>query len=242
MGFVLEIGGVRAEVPEDMASEALMSARDANQVFTPDPAAARAMVRRIQAAKRAKDTVGGVVEVRVFGLPPGLGSCASWQERLDGRLMQAVGSIQAVKGVEIGLGFAAARQLGSAVHDAIYFDPRQRRGRSFGFVRQTNRAGGLEAGMTNGMPLILRAAMKPISTLLQGADSVNLKTLQAERSDYERSDVCAVPAASVVAENVVAFEIARAWLDKFGGDTLREVRWAYERYARAARALGGSNA
>jgi chorismate synthase len=195
------------------------------------------MIATIRDAKQNKDTVGGVVEIRVFGLPVGLGSCARWQDKLDGRLMQAVGSIQAIKGVEIGLGFEAARQPGSRVHDAIDFDPAQRGSASFGFVRRSNHAGGLEGGMTNGMPIVVRAAMKPISTLLQGMDSVNLKTLQPERSDYERSDICAVPAASVVAENVVAFEVARAWLDKFAGDTLREVRAAYDFYAAAVRAL-----
>jgi len=177
------------------------------------------------------------VEVRVFGVPPGLGTCAAWQDKLDGRLMQAVGSIQAFKGVEIGLGFEAARRPGSQVHDALYFDPAQRSTPNFGFVRRTNRAGGLEGGMTNGQIIIVRGAMKPIATLLQGMDSVNLQTLKPERSDYERSDVCAVPAASVVAENVVAFEIARAWLAKFGGDTLREVRAAWEFWAEAVRRL-----
>lgn len=238
LGFVTELGGIRANVPEDRAPAELSADRDANDVYTPDTAVVDAMRARIRQAKRDRDTVGGVVEVRVFGLPPGLGSCWSWGQKLDGRLMQAVGSIQAIKGVEIGLGFEAARRPGSAVHDALYFDPNQRDAPGFGFVRQTNRAGGLEGGMTNGMPLVLRAAMKPISTLMQGMDSVNLQTLAAERSDYERSDMCAVPAASVVAENVVAFEIARAWLEKFGGDTLQEVQAAYAHFAELVRQLG----
>lgn len=231
VGFVVSIGDVRAEVPEDLTPEALIAARDANEVYTPIESVAAAMIDQIRAAQRDKDTLGGIVEVRVFGLPPGLGSCFSWQQKLDGRLMQAVGSIQAFKGVEIGLGFEATRRRGSQVHDAIHFDPNQRQTPNFGFTRRSNRAGGLEGGMTNGMPLIVRGAMKPISTLLQGMDSVNLKTLKPERSDHERSDVCAVPAASVVAENVVAFEIAHAWLDKFAGDTLQEVRAAYDFYA-----------
>lgn len=237
VGFVSEIGGVRAAVADDATAAALAAARDDNEAFTPDGAAAELMIAAIRQAKIDKDTLGGVVEVRVFGLPIGLGSCASWQQKLDGRLMQAVGSIQAFKGVEIGLGFEAARQPGSRVHDAIRFDSAQRSAPNFGFTRATNRAGGLEGGMTNGMPLVVRGAMKPISTLLQGMDSVNLRTLAAERSDYERSDVCAVPAASVVAENVVAFEVARAWLDKFGGDTLGESRAAYEYYCDAVRRL-----
>ncbi len=237
VGFVLEIGPARGNVPSEAAVDALIAARDASPVFTPDASAAESMMQVIQAAQQSGDTVGGVVEVRVFGLPPGLGSCAAWQERLDGRLMQAVGSIQGIKGVEIGLGFEAARRPGSQVHDPLYFDPAQRDCPNFGFVRGSNHAGGLEGGMTNGMPLVIRAAMKPIPTLRRGLDSVNLKTLQPQRSDYERGDICAVPAASVVAENVVAFEVARAWLAKFAGDTLREVRAAYDCYARAMRQL-----
>jgi chorismate synthase len=162
-----------------------------------------------------------------------------WQDKLDGRLMQAVGSIQAIKGVEIGLGFGVAAQPGSQVHDPIDFDPDRRDSATLGFTRRSNHAGGLEGGMTNSEPIVIRAAMKPISTLLRGMDSVNLLSKQSERSDYERSDVCAVPAASVVAENVVAFEIARAFLEKFGGDTLREVRGAHGTYLALARALGG---
>jgi len=237
VGFVCEIGGVRATVPAEATPDELIAARDTNPVYTPDPAAADAMTAAIRQAKVDRDTLGGVVEVRVFGVPPGLGTCACWQDKLDGRLMQAVGSIQAFKGVEIGLGFEAARRPGSQVHDALYFDPAQRDTPNFGFVRRTNRAGGLEGGMTNGQVIVVRGAMKPIATLLQGMDSVNLRTLQPERSDYERSDVCAVPAASVVAENVVAFEIARAWLAKFDGDTLREVRAAWEFWAEAVRRL-----
>ncbi|MBP7747802.1 MAG: chorismate synthase [Phycisphaerae bacterium] len=240
VGFVAEIGTVRADAPADVAPEALVAARDGNDVYTPDESAVAPMRAAIRQAKKDRDTVGGVVEVRVYGVPPGLGTCAAWQEKLDGRLMQAVGSIQAMKGVEIGLGFEAARRPGSAVHDALYYDAAQRDTANFGFVRRSNRAGGLEGGMTNGMPLVVRAAMKPIATLLQGLDSVNLETRQPERSAYERSDVCAVPAASVVAENVVAFEVARAWLQKFGGDTLREVRAAYEFYAAAVRGLGAA--
>lgn len=237
VGFVAELGPVRATIPDDAAPADLVAARDANDVYCPDGAAAAPMIDVIRQAKVDKDTAGGIIEVRVFGVPPGLGSCFRWQDRLDGRLMQAVGAIQAFKGAEIGLGFDSARRPGSQVHDALYFDPAQRHTTTFGFVRRTNRAGGLEGGMTNGQPIVVRGAMKPIATLLQGMDSVNLRTLRPERSDYERSDVCAVPAASVVAENVVAFEIARAWLEKFGGDTLREVRAAYDHYAAAVRAL-----
>jgi chorismate synthase len=196
------------------------------------------MLAAIEQAKAEEDTVGGVVEVQVHGHPPGLGSCMRWQDRLDGRLMQSVGSIQAVKGVELGLGFGAAERPGGEVHDEIEFDPALRDSPALGFTRRSNNAGGLEGGMTNGMPIVLRAAVKPVSTLGRGLDSVNLMTKHPERSDYERSDICAVPAASVVAENVVAFEVARALLEKFAGDTLGEVQAAYDAYLRAARALG----
>jgi chorismate synthase len=216
----------------------LRAARDANEAYCPDAAAAEKMIAAIRKAKADKDTLGGIVEVRVEGHPPGLGSCMRWQDKLDGRLMQAVGSVQAVKGVEIGSGFATAGLPGSSVHDPIDYDAALRDTAGLGFTRRSNNAGGLEGGMTNGQPIVLRAAMKPISTLLQGMDSVNLVTKQLERSDYERSDVCSVPACSVVVENVVAFEIARVFLEKFGGDTLPEVRAAYNHFADAARSLG----
>jgi chorismate synthase len=237
VGFVVEIGGVRAQVPEDLSPVDLCRAREANEVYTPDARAAERMVAAIRQAEQDGDTLGGVVEVRAFGVPAGLGSCASWQQKLDGALMRAVGSVQGIKGVEIGLGFECARLRGSQVHDAIYFDPGQRFTGNFGFTRRTNRAGGLEGGMTNGMPVILRAAMKPIATLPGGLASVDLRTLSPQRGDYERSDVCAVPAASVIVENVVAFELARALLDKFGGDTLHEVKVAYEQFCAAVRGL-----
>ena len=238
VGYVVRVFDVAVEIAEGRTLDALRAARDANAAYCPDPAAAERMIERIREAKRDKETVGGVVEVRVAGHPPGLGSCARWQDKLDGRLMRAVGSIQAFKGVEIGLGFASAARRGGDVHDEIDFDPSTVDGVKCGFVRRSNNAGGLEGGMTNAMPIVVRAAMKPISTLLKGLDSVNLKTRAAERSDYERSDICAVAAASVVAENVVAFEIARAMLEKFGGDTLAEARGAYDRYLHAVRSLG----
>lgn len=237
VGFVVEVGTAKAVVPDELSADQLVAQRDANELYTPDAAAAEAMAAVVRQAKVDKDTAGGVVEVRVFGAPVGLGTCVAWQDKLDGRLMQAVGSIQAFKGVEIGLGFDCARRPGSQVNDAIHFDAAQRGSANFGFVRKTNRLGGLEGGMSNGQTIVVRGAMKPIATLMQGMDSVNLKTLQPERSDYERSDVCAVPAASVVAENVVAFEIARAFALKFAGDTLSEMRAAYAHYAAAVRAL-----
>lgn len=237
IGFVTQIGPAKACIPESVTPAALVAARDANDVYTPDPAAVDPMVAAIRESKENKDTVGGIVEVRVFGCPPGLGSCVRYQDKLDGRLMQAVGSIQAFKGVEIGMGFGVAALPGSQVHDELDFDPALRNTPTLGFTRRSNNAGGLEGGMTNGQPVIVRAAMKPIATLLRGLDSVNLKSLEPERSDYERSDVCAVSAASVVAENVVAFEIARAFLEKFAGDTVTEITAAYNFYLTAARNL-----
>ena len=244
LGYVVRIRDVVVGVDAEAGAlgrrslAELREKRDANQAYCPDALAAKAMITVIRQAKIDKDTVGGVLEVQVRGHPPGLGSCMRFQDKLDGRLMQAVGSIQAIKGVEIGLGFGTAQLPGSEVHDEIDFDSAFRDTPSLGFVRRSNRAGGIEGGMTNGEPIVVRAAMKPISTLLRGLDSVNLVSKAPERSDYERSDVCAVPAASVVAENVVAFEVARAFMEKFGADTLQEVRSSYETFLEKARALG----
>lgn len=238
VGYVVQIGTVRAApVAKSVTVDKIRAGREANEVYCPVAGAALQMIEAIKTAKAAKDTLGGVVEVRVFNLPPGIGSCARWQDKLDGRLMAAVGSIQAFKGVEIGLGFGCAERPGSRVHDEIDFVASQRDTPNLGFVRRSNNAGGLEGGMTNGMPLVVRGVMKPISTLLRGLDSVNLQTLSPERSDYERSDICAVPAASVVAEHVVAFEVARAFMEKFGGDTMEETRASYRFYLEAARRL-----
>jgi chorismate synthase len=241
VGFVVQIGQTMAVVPADLPAAELRARRDSNEVYCPDPSAPEPMMAAIRQARQDRDTLGGIVEVRVTGLPPGIGSCVRWQDKLDGRLMGAVGSIQAIKGVEIGLGFACAELPGSRVHDELDYDAGRRSEPNLGFVRRSNHAGGLEGGMTNGMSLVVRAAMKPISTLLRGLDSVNLLTLEAEHSDYERSDICSVPAASVVAEYVVAFEVARAFLEKFGGDTLREVRAAYEFFLASARAMGAGS-
>ncbi|HRX86576.1 MAG TPA: chorismate synthase [Phycisphaerae bacterium] len=237
VGFVRRIGEVEAQVRTPVDPAKLRADRDRNEAYTPDPLAAEAMIAAIRKAKEDKDTLGGVVEVQVHGVVPGVGSCFRWQDKLDARIAYAVMSIQAFKAVAIGDGFAVGEKPGSEVHDAIYFDPAQRDTASVGFVRKTNRLGGLEGGMTDGMPVIVRGVMKPIATLLKGMDSVNLITKQPERSDYERSDVCAVPAASVVAENVVAFEVARAFLEKFGGDTLNEVRAAHAHYLSELRKL-----
>lgn len=238
VGYVVRIGSVEASVDPALSPGELRATRDGNEAYCPDDAAATRMIQAIRQAKADRDTLGGIVEVQATGLPPGVGSCVRWQDKLDGRLMGAVGSIQAFKGVEVGLGFGCAARPGSRVHDELDYDPAQRQSVNLGFSRRTNNAGGLEGGMTNGMPVVVRGVMKPISTLLKGLDSVNLRTLQPERSDYERSDICAVPAASVVAEYVVAFELARAFMEKFGGDTVEETRAAYGFYLDRARSLG----
>lgn len=179
---------------------------------------------RIDRAAKEGDTLGGIIEVRVTGLPFGLGTHAQWDAKLDGKLAQAVMAVQAVKGVEIGLGFEAAKLPGSLVHDAIGYDEAKQNSRTLGFVRPTNRAGGLEAGMTNAQPLILRAAMKPIATLRKGLPTVDPVTHKSVSACWERSDICAISAASVVVENVTAFEIASAVVEKFGGDSVEEIR------------------
>jgi chorismate synthase len=217
--------------------EALLEARDASEVYCPDQAVSERIVAHIHEAKIDKDTVGGLCEVHVFGCPPGLGTCAQWQRRLDGRLAGAVMSIQAFKAVEIGLGKDCVFRRGSDVHDPIVYDERLRDRASIGFTRPTNNAGGIEGGMSNGMPIVVRGAMKPISTLLRGLPSVDLNTRQPQHSAYERSDVCALPAASVVMENVVAFEIAAAFMDKFAGDSMHQVQANYEAFLDMARRL-----
>ena len=218
----------------------LREARDASKVCLPDPTASDAMIASIRQAKIDKDTVGGFVEVHVFGCPPGLGTCIQWSDRLDARLSYAVMGIQAFKAVEIGLGVECGRRNGSQVHDPIGYDATRSGERNFGFTRTSNNAGGLEGGMTDGMPVVVRGTMKPIATLLRGMPSVNLITRKPEDSAYERSDVSAIAAASVVAENVVALEIARAVRQKFGGDSMEEVRAQMETYIRMAAELDSS--
>jgi chorismate synthase len=237
-GFVRGVGPAEGkfEVTENNWL-ALLKARDASEVYCPDPATDEAMRSFINDQKMAKDTAGGIVEAHVFGCPIGLGSCMTWDGRLDGRIAGAVASIQAFKGVEFGLGFEAARRPGSKVHDEIAFDPAMKDKPSLGFVRGSNNAGGLEGGMTNGRPVIVRGAMKPISTLGKPLMSVDLNTKQPSEAGWERSDVSAISAASVIMENVVAFEIARAMLEKFGGDSIREIRANYESYLAMARRL-----
>ena len=215
----------------------LRDLRDASEISIPDEAASAAMIESIREAKIDRNTVGGYVEVHVFGCPPGLGSCVQWSDRLDARLAYAVMGIQAFKAVEMGLGVETGRRFGSDVHDPIGFDPERTGERHLGFVRERNNAGGVEGGMTDGMPVVVRGTMKPIATLMRGLPSVNLVTRSPEKSQYERSDISAIAAASVVAENVVALEIARALRQKFGGDSMEEVRAQLETYLEMARSL-----
>jgi chorismate synthase len=233
-GYTLELGGVRLE-PRTGTLEEQRALRDASELYSLNPDRDREVMELIDTCGKEGDTLGGVLEVRVEGLPFGLGTHAQWDRKLDGRLAQAVMAIQAIKGVEIGLGFEAARRRGSQVHDPIHFDAEQANSPNLGFTRPTNNAGGLEAGMTNGQPLVVRAAMKPISTLRKPLESVNLKTKKPESANYERSDVCAVSAAGVIVENVVAFEVAGALVEKFGGDSLPEMLARYELFQRMAR-------
>jgi chorismate synthase len=208
-GFVRSIGSLSLPTPpDDFDPHELLQRRNSSELYTVYPEHDTALKWRIDAIGNAGDTVGGVIEVWVFGVPIGLGSCMQWDAKLDGKIAQAVISIQAIKGVEIGLGFESTRTLGSAMHDPIGYDATQQQTPSQGFVRKTNNAGGIEGGMSNGQPIIVRAAMKPIPTLKKPLDSIDLNTKQSMPTIYERSDVCAVPAASVVVENVVAFEIA----------------------------------
>ncbi|MEX2114004.1 MAG: chorismate synthase [Pirellulales bacterium] len=233
-GYVVELGGVHIE-PVHGTLEEHRALRDASEVYSLNPAQDDQIKQLIDATGKEGDTLGGILEVRVEGLPFGLGTHAQWDRKLDGRLAQAVMAVQAIKGVEIGLGFEAARRPGSQVHDPIQYDAAQRDAPHLGYVRPTNNAGGLEAGMTNGQPLVIRAAKKPISTLRRSLESINLSTKESESANYERSDVCAVPAAGVILENVVAFEIAAAVVDKFGGDSLVEMLARYKLFQEMAR-------
>jgi chorismate synthase len=193
-----------------------------------DPEASERMRAEIDAAKEGGDTLGGVFEVVATGVPAGLGSYVSWDRKLDGRLAGAVMSVQAVKGVEIGLGFQGALRPGSRVHDPIVRD--EAKPRTGGLGRASNRAGGLEGGVTTGEPVVVRGAMKPISTLRKPLPSVDLRDGSVGDAAVERSDVCAVPAAAVVAESMVALVLADAFLEKFGGDAMSEVRRNFAGY------------
>jgi len=234
-GYVVQLESIAAP-PRAGDPVELRALRDASPLYTLCPEVDARLVSRIDEATAAGDTLGGIVEVRVTGLPFGLGSHTQWDQKLDGLLAQAVMSVQAIKGVEIGLGFEAARRPGSQVHDEIAYDAEHTGGPDLGYRRKTNNAGGLEAGMTNGQPLVLRAAMKPISTLRRPLASINLETKQEENAAYERSDVCALAACSVIVESVVAFTMAQAFCEKFGHDSVAEIQARYDKFLELARA------
>ena len=218
---IVELGGItasqRGEFPDD-----INEASDRSQLRTLDEKAEAEMIARIDQAKRDGDTLGGVSEIVCRGVPVGMGSHVSWDRKLDGRIAAAMMSIPAVKGVGIGIGFEAARLRGSEVHDEIHVGNDLKR--SADIARHTNRAGGLEGGMTNGEPLVVRVAMKPISTLMKPLATIDMQTGEAASASVERSDVTAVPAMGVIAEAMLAFVVAQAAIEKFGGDSLNEMK------------------
>ncbi|MGH7430021.1 MAG: chorismate synthase, partial [Candidatus Methylomirabilaceae bacterium] len=224
---VTEIGGILAKT-DGLSRAEIRDGAEASEVRCADADAGEAMMRKIDEARKRGTTLGGVFEVVALNVPVGLGSYVHSDRKLDGRLAQAVMSIQAIKGVEIGLGFEGARRFGFETHDEIFYEE----GR---FVRRTNRAGGLEGGMSNGEPIIVRGAMKPISTQYAPMASVDLQTKEPFKASVERSDICSVPAAGVIGEAVVAFEIARALREKFGGDSLEEMTRNYHGYLASVR-------
>lgn len=223
LSHVVEIGNVR--VPSEMAlpTPADLGAIDASPVRCFDATSAAQMEAEIRAARESRDTLGGVIEILAYGVLPGLGSHVHWDRRIDGRLAQALMSIQAIKGVEIGDGFTQARVRGTQAHDEIFHD-------DSGFHRHTIRSGGTEGGMTIGGILRMRAAMKPIATILRALESVDVETKEATRAFFERSDTCAVPRAGVVCEQMVAFVLADEMVRKFGGDTVDDLVAAVDHY------------
>jgi chorismate synthase len=240
VSYTVEIGGVVAATG-GRAPEELYDLAERSEVRCADSAAEAKMIDKIKEAKEKGDTLGGVFEVIVTHPPIGLGSYAQWDRRLNARLAFALMSIQAMKGVEIGLGFETARRFGSQVHDEIFYGDEAAEatgGRSQGkFYRKTNNAGGFEGGITNGQDIVLRVAMKPISTLYKPLQSVDMKSKEPFKAAIERSDICTVPAAGVVGEAVVAFEMAGAMIDKFGGDSLGEMKRNYDGYMRTVEEL-----
>ncbi|MEE9614411.1 MAG: chorismate synthase, partial [Thermodesulfobacteriota bacterium] len=232
VSWVVEIGGERWSPGRGGGNpETLFKRAERSDVRCPSAAASARMKRKIDLARKRGDSLGGTFEVVVTGVPPGLGSHTQWDRKLDARLAAALVSIQAIKGVEVGTGFAVSRLPGSKVHDEIFYNAGK------GFYRKTNNAGGIEGGTSNGEPLVLRAAMKPIPTLYKPLRSVDIKTKKAFKATIERSDVCAVPAAAVIGEAVVAFEVARSFIEKFGGDSMKEIKRNHRGYLKQIRSF-----
>ncbi|UQZ32409.1 chorismate synthase [Paenibacillus sp. PK3_47] len=222
-GQVIRIGEIEAP-PNQLTVDELIEQTEASSVRVVDKETEQKMEAYIDKIKEEGDSIGGIVECIVEGLPVGLGSYVQYDRKLDAAIAGAVMSINAFKGVEIGIGFEAGKLRGSQVHDEIMYEP------SRGYYRASNRLGGFEGGMTNGMPVVVRGVMKPIPTLYKPLQSVDIDTKEPFTAQVERSDACAVPAACVVLENVVAWEIAKAFLDKFGGDSMEEIRSNYNSY------------
>jgi chorismate synthase len=227
-GYVMQVGDVKAEIPVDMPYPERFRIAEENDVRCPVVECVEAMHEAIRQVKIDKDTLGGFMEIVALHVPPGLGSHVHWDRRLDGRIVAAMVSIHAMKGAEIGPAFENAGKRGSQVHDAIDLT-----GDNGTLRRRTNRAGGLEGGITTGEPIVARVAMKPIATILQGMDSVNLATGLAEATVYERSDFCALPRAIPIGEAMMALVIADALLEKLGGDSVEEMRPRFESLRRA---------
>lgn len=234
LSHVLAVGSAWLDETVEITREKLqaLAAKDEVLLGCIDAASEERMKAEVDLVLRTKDTIGGVFEVRAYGLPVGLGSHANWDEKLDGRLAQAITSIQAVKAAEIGEGVRVATSAGSVSQDPIGYDRAHRR-----FTRTSNHAGGLEGGITNGEELVVRGYLKPISTLRQPLPSVDFETRNTVQASYERSDVCVAPAAGVVGEAMVALVLAQAVLEKFGGDSLRELRRNYEQYQEQVRSF-----
>ena len=232
--FVIQIGTIRVKGLRDKrvkgssessrTLESIFKKAEKSPVRCPDEQAAKKMTTLIDRIMKSGDSLGGVFEVFATGVPAGLGSYIQWDRRLDGRLAQALMSIQAIKGVEAGLGFEMSKRSGSEVMDEIFYS------HHYGYYRKTNNAGGMEGGMTDGMPIILRAAMKPIPTLRRPLRSIDITTKKPVEAAYERSDICAVPAAGVIGEAMVALTITDAFLEKFGGDSMKEIQQHYDSY------------
>lgn len=229
-GYVKGIGGINSDkILKDL--DVGKKNRDKSTLYCIDHDIEVRIVEKIKQTSEKGDSLGGIIEVIVYGLPVGLGNHTQWDLRLDARIACALMSVQAIKGVEFGLGYNASNKYGSEVHDEIFYQkPTKRNSLTGRFKRHTNNAGGIEGGISNGEPIVTRAYMKPIPTLKKPLRSVDLITKEPIEASYERSDVCAVPAASVVCEGMVAFEIAKAFLEKFGGDSLDEVKRNYEGY------------
>ncbi|HET7622010.1 MAG TPA: chorismate synthase [Gemmatimonadaceae bacterium] len=226
---VVHLGGIDARRPDVMPAD-INAVSDASPLRTLDPDADELLITHIDKIKRAGNTLGGIAEVVCDGLPVGLGSHVSWDRKLDGRLGAAMLSIHAVKGVEIGIGFQASRLTGAEVHDEI--EPAPGRPTTGNVRRRTNRAGGLEGGITTGEPLVIRVGMKPISTLMRPLGTVDVSSMEPASATAERSDVTAVPAMAVIAESMAAFVLAQAFLEKFGGDAMSDIRQSYDSYIR----------